>query len=687
MNDKLNILINKAIDLEENKDYKKAIDVLNNSLDIYKDKKYEILFEIAKMQYRNKDYKKAIINFAICANENNKIAEQIIWECYYFPNKESYKVTYKHNRELILKYEYFIGEKIEEFSDLKFLLIWEDDDIFIYYYEKKFVYKYYDKNINNLSSNTVLFICNNIDINFLINKEKQAENNKYLTKKTPFYLYYEQQFLIQFLIQFRQFKQLLLSERVVIIIGKDMNFKFFSNYQTVLPETIIGNAIMYEIFLKMRQAREEDFYKYKEKVDFYYKENNLIKNNIRNKKPRILFLTSRFTTVLQYHTKNCYDVIKDMGLEAEILLEEKDIYRINSTIFYQNLSKLKPDIIFVLDHFRFEDPDVPNEIFFITWIQDHLPLILDENTPRKLGSNDIVLNHMTTWNKIQELGYGKYCKLIDAPVPANEKIYKIYELTKEEKEKYSADISLVCHASETEEFIREFPSEFGEENIQYLVKQILLIYKEHVKNTGKFLYTSDEFIQYVQQSFGDLGIGKERLMVYVAQQMFTEFNQRVFRTTVVDWIIEAGYTNIKLWGNGWIKNSKYSKYAMGAAENGEVLSKIYQASKINIGNNISTTSAARTWECMLSGGFYISNYIPADADITDIRKILKLDEDVICFKNKEDLLQKINYYLSHEKERKIMIKRGREIALEKMTFNKLMKKVLNELAEGVKESE
>ena len=107
--------------------------------------------------------------------------------------------------------------------------------------------------------------------------------------------------------------------------------------------------------------------------------------------------------------------------------------------------------------------------------------------------------------------------------------------------------------------------------------------------------------------------------------MFEVFNQRLFRTTVVDWLIEAGYTNLKLWGNGWLKDPKYSKYAMGPAENGETLSKIYQASKINIGNNIMTTSAARAWECMLSGGFYMSNFIPPDADVTDIRKILKLD--------------------------------------------------------------
>lgn len=83
----------------------------------------------------------------------------------------------------------------------------------------------------------------------------------------------------------------------------------------------------------------------------------------------------------------------------------------------------------------------------------------------------------------------------------------------------------------------------------------------------------------------------------------------------------------------------------------------------------------------------MSNFIPTDADVTDIRKILTLGEDVVCFRNREDLLDKVDYYLSHEEERQIMIERGRKIALEKMTFRGLMERVLDKLAEGVEENE
>lgn len=173
---------------------------------------------------------------------------------------------------------------------------------------------------------------------------------------------------------------------------------------------------------------------------------------------------------------------------------------------------------------------------------------------------------------------------------------------------------------------------------------------------------------------------------FLTDDMWTYFNQAVFRQALVDWILDAGFTNIKLWGNGWTTEEKYKKYAMGPAKNGETLSKIYQASKIVLGNNIITTAAARAWESMLSGAFYLSNYIPEENDDVDIRKIIEVGKDVIMFYNREDLIEKLHYYLGHEDERQEMIKRGREAALEKMTYDVLMKRVLKEVAERLEEN-
>lgn len=82
----------------------------------------------------------------------------------------------------------------------------------------------------------------------------------------------------------------------------------------------------------------------------------------------------------------------------------------------------------------------------------------------------------------------------------------------------------------------------------------------------------------------------------------------------------------------------------------------------------------------------MSNYIPEENDDVDIRKILEVDKDVIMFYNREDLIQKLHYYLEHEEERQKMIERGRKAALEKMTYDILMKRVLKEIGERLEEN-
>lgn len=93
-----------------------------------------------------------------------------------------------------------------------------------------------------------------------------------------------------------------------------------------------------------------------------------------------------------------------------------------------------------------------------------------------------------------------------------------------------------------------------------------------------------------------------------------------------------------------------------------------------------TTGAARAWESMLSGAFFLCNWIPPDEDGVDIRKILD-PEDFVMFNGKKDLLQKVNYYLTNEEERQKMIKRGKKAALEKMTFDVTFERMMKVIRE------
>lgn len=93
----------------------------------------------------------------------------------------------------------------------------------------------------------------------------------------------------------------------------------------------------------------------------------------------------------------------------------------------------------------------------------------------------------------------------------------------------------------------------------------------------------------------------------------------------------------------------------GTAEVMKEASVIYRCSKINL--NISLRSILsgiplRSFEIMGSGGFLLSNYQP------DYEEYFRCGEDYVYYTDYEDLMQKAEYYLTHEKERQEIAENG-----------------------------
>lgn len=83
--------------------------------------------------------------------------------------------------------------------------------------------------------------------------------------------------------------------------------------------------------------------------------------------------------------------------------------------------------------------------------------------------------------------------------------------------------------------------------------------------------------------------------------------------------------------------------------------KIYNRSKINLNftiRNIRSGLPLRIWDILGAGGFLITNYQP------EIEMYFKNGEDLVFFTEKDDLREKVSYYLTHEEERKRIAMNG-----------------------------
>lgn len=664
----------------ENENNKGAIKILEKSMYDFPEKQDIILLELAKIYFKDQQYLKALERYMVCYNysKNDEILNFLLY-CYYEPNIEEYKKIYDNNMMNIKNYKYFYGNIIA-FEDIKEKILWKDEKQIIYYNNNEILrieINIFDDNLDN----NIVILSNEWNISNILECEKKTRNkSNFLTLEVPMYLYYDE--TIFFIVtQLMKFQGIIENRRVVIIIGEKRLEEFFDDPQAIFPNYAIGKhrSSCINILENCSNKIISNFNECKKDVIEYYKKNSLeVLKNIKDGTPRILFFTTRFSTVIQYHVRDCMQVIQEMELKTDLIIEKSDIHRVTDAYKFDLINKLKPDIIFCIDHFRYEFTDIPEELVWVTWVQDPLPNIMDKNSPGKLSDRDFVLSHYTTWTEFIELNYPKE-RLIDAPVPSNHKVYKEYEITKEEKEIYSCDICFVCHAADFDERLSKFLEEIQDDIIKGYLRRIAYEYYDNAYRDGQVYYSKSEFKNFFTKLLDKWNYKiDERLLEIFVVEMYMWLNQRIFRQILVNWLIDAGYENIKLWGNGWIEHEKYKKYAMGPAQNGEQLSKIYQCSKINLGNNIMTTAAARAWESMLSGGFYMSNYIPSENDITDIRKILSEDE-VIMFYDKEDFLSKIKYYLKNEDKRLEMIEIGQKCALERMTFEILMKNMIKNM--------
>ncbi|MCI8983587.1 MAG: glycosyltransferase [Hungatella sp.] len=112
----------------------------------------------------------------------------------------------------------------------------------------------------------------------------------------------------------------------------------------------------------------------------------------------------------------------------------------------------------------------------------------------------------------------------------------------------------------------------------------------------------------------------------------------------------------------------------GFADYYEKAPKIFKQSKINLNisyRGIKSGVPLRCFDIMGAGGFLLSNFQSGFLDL------FIPGEDFIFFENKEDLLQKVGYYLTHEKERQAIAKSGHDKVAASHTYRHRVKEMLD----------
>jgi spore maturation protein CgeB len=193
------------------------------------------------------------------------------------------------------------------------------------------------------------------------------------------------------------------------------------------------------------------------------------------------------------------------------------------------------------------------------------------------------------------------------------------------------------------------------------------------------VFSSFNFKEFIDKKLNSLGIQTPEDCKQYLTNFCVHIIDALSRGRIIEWIVDSGITlNIKLWGKGWSNNEKFKPYHMGIAKHGKELASIYESSMISISDH-PWSLHERNFEIMASGGFpMIIHAKHPDIDESDsITNYFRENEEVVLFYSKEDLLNKIQYYLDHPEERERIAENGRQVVINNFSHVAIAKKTMD----------
>ena len=322
---------------------------------------------------------------------------------------------------------------------------------------------------------------------------------------------------------------------------------------------------------------------------------------------RIMGLTSRYTTFLQYSMRDWLAGLNRLGHQTHMLIEEHDHQNANNLVIARQCHEFKPDLIIAIDHARPTLFGVLDSIPVVMWVQDRLPHIYDAKTGNAQGSLDYVIGY-SRQELTQRFNYPA-SRFMPAMVGVNPQRFVPRGLTQSEKDRYSCDISFVSHASAPAEKIIQHEIDQQEKPeakalLDYIFQQVRAIYEG-----GGFVSNGHVLSRMVDDALykSNMRANREPLMDLFIHKV----NNALFRHQAIRWAAESG-ANLHLYGNGWDKHPEFARFARGPADNQDQLPIIYQASAINLQVTPFGAVHQRLLDGLVAGGFFLLRSVTAD---------------------------------------------------------------------------
>jgi hypothetical protein len=297
--------------------------------------------------------------------------------------------------------------------------------------------------------------------------------------------------------------------------------------------------------------------------------------------PRVLMMTTRFSTVIQYSTADAAEAYRQLGWDVRVIIEPTPHHALRKSAMRQVLAEFKPDLVFIIDHLRHEYEDIfPPNLPFVCWIQDHLPNLTHRSASQKIGTRDFVFTSAGSLFTSRH-DYPRR-QVVDLPnlgrVPNRPATWKsdgddlvyVSNWSRPAQVVYDEVIAEACKSPELKAVVTS------------AADRIVAVYER-----GEWLSTHHDVRELLCEAEQHAGIAitDPELSDSVVNLLFDRLNNTYYRHQAIEWAAELAKElglRLSLYGKGWDAHPRFAPYARGTVKPGIDLENLCRRTKINL---------------------------------------------------------------------------------------------------------
>jgi len=327
---------------------------------------------------------------------------------------------------------------------------------------------------------------------------------------------------------------------------------------------------------------------------------------------RVLGTTSLMTTVLQYSMRDWLAAYEQLGCQTSLLVEPGQHCTLTPASYLQAILDFEPDLFVLHDHARHEyERWFPPNLPMLSWIQDRMPRLFSAGAGAKMGPLDFVTG-IGKKECVVLYGY-PFEQFLSMPPLSSEKTYYPPQTGQGTDPQYECDVCYVSHAGmPVEQLVDRAVCAVEDPRVRKVVESVVRDLVQRC-GEGRFVFNRDELAEVLERYEQAAGVrldadhGREGVLEYLLLQ----FNSPLVRQSVAGWLTE-GDLRLHLYGQGWDRNPRFARFARGVAANGNQLRQIFQGAKVNLQVQPFGAVHSRLLDGVASGGFFLIHACPVD---------------------------------------------------------------------------